>query len=396
MRLPIWFWTVGLGLVLALPAAGRAGPYTFTPIADNVDRTFFFTDGAPVISSDGRVFFTGAHAGLSAIFQGNGSSPATPYLAASSGLNEFNQLAVNSQGTVAFEAFRSSDGRRGIFTYDGSNLTTIAVIRDPSTNFFFVGSPQINNAGTVAFNASLNAQGTSRAVYTGNGGPLTQIATSNPPLSSFFFAPLPSINNDGLVAFNSSLDGGGSGIFTGTGGPLTQLYGTDGFLRTLNIPDLNDAGQVVFQAGTASGEGIFVGNVNGGPLTTVADTSQNFRFFFGGPGPSINNNGEVAFAAELRNGFGGIFTGADPVSDKVIMLGDELFGGHVVGFGWGRGLNDNGQITFRADVQAPTGIINEYIVRADPAPVPEPSTLTLFGLGVLGLANSAWRRKRAC
>jgi hypothetical protein len=383
-----------LALGLLPTAAGRAAAgYTYTRIA-GADEAFLFT-GAPVISADGTVFFAGSQGGVGgAIFAGNGGGPATPVLTNASGLSEFNQLAVNGHGTVAFEAFRASDGRRGIFTYDGTALTPIATTGGP---FASVAAPRINDAGTVTFRASFDPQGSRQAVYTGNGGPLTQVATSDPPRSSFSFAPLPAINASGLVAFNSSLSAGDWGIFTGTGGQLTQLYGSGGALLTLGTPDLNDAGQVVFLAGTQGGQAILVGD--GGPLTTVADTSQTFQDFLSGPGPSINNQGEVVFLADLTASLGGgtgIFTGPDPVADKVIAVGDDLFGGRVVGLGLGRGLNDSGQITFIARVQQGSSI-SEYVVRADPlvAPVPAPPGLVLAGLGALSLLGYGWRRRRS-
>src|SRR5690348_10179558 len=40
---------------------------------------------------------------------------------------------------------------------------------------------------------------------------------------------------------------------------------------------INEAGEVTFGADLSTGSGIFVGR--GGPITTVADTSDDFRFF---------------------------------------------------------------------------------------------------------------------
>ena len=108
--------------------------------------------------------------------------------------------------------------------------------------------------------------------------------------------------------------------------------------------------------------------------------------------PSINNTGAVAFLAELRNGGEGIFTGPDAVANKVIAIGDPLFGSAVTALRFGgQGLNDAGQITFWATLADN----REVIVRADPLAVPEPSTLRLLGLSSLGLLGWCWARRKS-
>jgi hypothetical protein len=71
-----------------------------------------------------------------------------------------------------------------------------------------------------------------------------------------------------------------------------------------------------------------------------------------------------------------------PVPDKVIAIGDPLFGSTVTGFLLDpEGLNDAGQVAFLA--QLADGRI--AIARADPTEVPEPMPLSLRLLGVAGL-----------
>ena len=81
---------------------------------------------------------------------------------------------------------------------------------------------------------------------------------------------------------------------------------------------------------------------------------------------SFNKKGTVAFWALLDNGIRGIFTGPDPVADKVIATGDLLFGLPVtdVNFPQGIGLNNRGQVAFIAELNDGT----EGVYRADPAP----------------------------
>jgi hypothetical protein len=140
----------------------------------------------------------------------------------------------------------------------------------------------------------------------------------------------------------------------------------------------------------AGGQGLFtdtgmVPNV----ITTIADTSGPFSNF--ASTYSINAGGAVAFFATLDTGREGIFTGPDPVANKVIETGDPLFGDTVVILDiFTEGLNDAGQVAFFFELEDGT----RGMARADPEPqqvVPEPSTLTLLGIGLGALALAVRR-----
>jgi hypothetical protein len=64
--------------------------------------------------------------------------------------------------------------------------------------------------------------------------------------------------------------------------------------------------------------------------------------------PSINAAGTVACKGSLPSGPWAVLAGTAPVVDKVIAVGDSLFGSTVIGLGepGNNGLNNNGQIVF--------------------------------------------------
>jgi probable HAF family extracellular repeat protein len=56
------------------------------------------------------------------------------------------------------------------------------------------------------------------------------------------------------------------------------------------------------------------------------------------------------------------------------------------------GINDSGQIC--GNGTNPSGQIDAFLLT--PTPIPEPSTLFLFGIGALSLMAYAWRRRLLC
>jgi hypothetical protein len=79
-------------------------------------------------------------------------------------------------------------------------------------------------------------------------------------------------------------------------------------------------------------------------LTLVADTTDGFTAF---GEVAIDNAGGVAFEAILPNGDHGIFTGPDPVADKIVETGDILGGERVIDVQLGN-LNNACQLSLLA------------------------------------------------
>jgi hypothetical protein len=356
-------WLAAIVLFLSMAWRGSAEPisYTFTAIAANISS---IENSGPALNNLGTVAFTtsadprsegGVFAGnggpLTTIFSANGFSSSSP--------------SINDAGMVAFYNFLQG----GVFVGSGGPLTTI----DTSVPFIIYAGPSINNEGTVATYHVF--EGSQAAIFTGNGRPLTTIADSQGQFRDLFNPP--TMNDAGTVAFAADLRSGGDGIFTGNGGPLTRIVDTSGPFSIVVGPSINNAGAVAFYA-SGGGGGIFV--ADGTTTRTIADTAGPFSGFE--TDVSMNDLRTVAFLGRLRTGGEGLFTGPDPAADKVIAVGDALFGSGVTRILFGpEGLNDAGQVAFLAGLSDGRFVI----ARADPVVVPEPSALLLCFVGTAGL-----------
>jgi hypothetical protein len=255
---------------------------------------------------------------------------------------------------------------------EGRKLTTIATTADQFNFFGFDTS--INNNGEVAFKAELDEEfGFDEGLFSGTGGKsgvTTHYLTSTSQFDGSDSRP--SINNVGDIAFAESIDFD-SGIFVGREGTFQTIAAPDPDVF-VQEPVLNDAGTAAFQRSfTDEATQEFVEQIvtgNGGPLTVVADTRDEFAFFGFRP-PSINNDGDVAFHATLDDGTSAIFVGSDPVADRVISTGDALDGSTVQNITFcEEGLSDSGELAFVAQLEAPDSPdgFRMAVFRATPVP----------------------------
>jgi hypothetical protein len=106
-------------------------------------------------------------------------------------------------------------------------------------------------------------------------------------------------------------------------------------------------------------------------VTTVADSTGAYSSF---GEPSLNDLGKIVFTANLDefapNGFQvqGVFTGSNPVTDKVLQTGDT-YGGVPVSsvFTCSESLNNLGQIVMTVQSENPdTFEVRTFIVKATP------------------------------
>jgi hypothetical protein len=232
---------------------------------------------------------------------------------------------------------------QGIHVGTGGPTTEIVEDDDPEVlGLWTHPSINANSDGLVAFHADLG--GAREAIMGGSGGVPTIIVDNDGALASLGD---PTVNNAGHIAVTATLDVYSTeAVIRSPGGSYTLIADSDGPLASFsNRPGITNSGQVVFRALYDDGwtAGIFTGD--GNTLTLVADTTGGT--YSDVQSPSINDSGAVAFSAVENMYNPGIFTGPNPVTDKVIMRGDMLFGSPVSAVSMGvASLNDNGQIAF--------------------------------------------------
>jgi hypothetical protein len=255
--------------------------------------------------------------------------------------------SINDAGTVAFAGSQTivSNGiiqyiEPIIFTVDARTITRVAQGRDLDN------SVSINDYGHVAFSRLSGANG---GVYVSQGGREIRISKQAAPFAQ------PVINNHGTVAF-FAYSKQGTAIVTGNGGPLTTIARdrTDAFpaflVEQTGTLAFNDQGTVAFITHLGNGNTGVV-KARDGAFSTIAETNGAYVRL---SKVALNNKGEVAFQADIpgptpNRALTGIFTGPDPIADKVLAVGDLLFSSTVTELSlWRDGLNDAGQIAFLA------------------------------------------------
>jgi len=328
------------------------------------DSTQGFSDLSqfPAINNEGSVAFVATQGAEQKIFKWERRDPKT---LASTGNSPFtfftDDVAINDAGTVAFRATLSTGQRAaGIFTSDGLVTKTIVNSTDQGFPGFGIGTPSINASGTVAFQA-FRSGFRSNVIFTGNGGSITPVLDTL--TSDFETFGAVAINASGTIVFEGVQKDRSSGIFLikpkrdgdGTNGAATASV--IDVVDSNNHPDffqfgdpvINNRGVVAdFGAGGTTLE-VFSGNGRG--ITARNNPANNP--FIDIEHPSLNNHGAIAFSALKANGDQGIFAELTGNASLVPVLqtGDPLFGSTVAAVSVGRfAFNDHLQLAFEYEL----------------------------------------------
>lgn len=323
----------------------------------------------------------------------------------------FNLPAISDAGLVVFEGrlydtSQNASNSNGIFSANINQAMRIvrgndrvpfpdATIENPSIN------PALNTSGQTVFRDDLdfdsgpNLSGIFRSDGTPGGTVAVAMEGDFAPGGGQFGVlgvsisnPRPNtVNEAGQTAFAVDLFGAGvdptndGGVYRGDGTILTKIarlgesVPNGGTLTGLSHPQISNTGEVGFLGGLGGGGGWdLVLKGDGSSLTEVARVGQVFpdgteiTDFHPADGVPINNNGYVAFRANLENGldnFEGVFLGNGSTLTTIAVSGQPLSDGTSLRrFDRHVAVNDSEQVAFEADITA-TGSIETGLFRSD-------------------------------
>lgn len=300
---------------------GRSARWSLLPIATTGPRFGDFGPYAASVNAAGVVAFQATLVdGRTGVYVGDGGGPSAVVEAGARGLRAVtSHPAIDACGRVAF--FGETDRGEPALYFGGPDGVE-AVVRAPA-HVAAIGplGPTMNEAGSVAFRADT---GQGRAgVFHWRAGRVDRLAEAE---GGGGFEGLPVVNEAGAVVFRTRRADGGAAIHVWRDAAVTMAVETGPVFATLGrFPDVNTHGAIVFAGSlTGGGSGIYV--VSDGRLETIvasADGSVAFR------GALINDAGRVVYFGTPRGGALAIYGGPDPVDDRVVGLGDALFGSVV-------------------------------------------------------------------
>ena len=363
---------MSLALIGVVPGPAESGEgdssgakYTFTTVLDS-QRDGLTPTRCAAINTLGTVAVTVRDdaAGLTKIITKRGANDAPVVVADTRSVadfptlcdNGFNNLpsdpSINEKGEVAFQGnLRRLTGRadcdtpeqrqrrQGVFLGRGGPLTTIAhTINPPGGDFiseFLVADQSVNTFGKVAFVPELDEtfdQGSSWARGT---GPSTAVPR-RPPHAGRVRLQQPLVPRVAQRARPDRVRERPQRPARGRDLPLRARRhvphdrGQHRRFASVGDPSLNLLGRVAFTADRFDENSTQIFSVNtsrGGAVTTVAESSPGGYASF--REPSLNDLGAVVFTADVQPDpevfvtFQGVFTGRDPVADKVLQAGDS-------------------------------------------------------------------------
>lgn len=411
-----------LGLCCSLigTQAAQAASFSFTKIIENKNSFSGYYFGAGAMNDKGNVVVYGSDGGENkGIFLGDGQEVSTLFTQdmfpqfypdpnipdAPPAYYEIHPLLdINDKNTVLFSgSIHTQSGysrTQGLFVAENNTVTKLA---DLGMNGYreasYLEDFAINNQDDLMIKTYLSGDYISPR-YTVklyddiskiNEDPTVTIVGDydNYYRGGIVAIPSTDLNNKGSIAFSSiyrdlSVRDPETRLFLSSRNSLTSVTTNVDFYSNIAV---NDREQTVFVGSNNNfEEGIF--SFKDGILTNLVNDQGLFHSF---ELLDINNKGDIAFSATLEDTWkSGIFIGTDPVKDKVIAVGDSLFGSTVtyLSFLGNKGFNNKGQIAFIATLADGTNaVFRADPLSSSPKPVPEPtSILSLLALGLGSLS----------
>jgi hypothetical protein len=274
------------------------------------------------VTSAGLVAFQAAlRGGGTGVFVGDGANvEELPGRPAVSGVTSHPD--VNDAGSATYYAELES-GASGLVLVLRRGRS-VEIVADAGHGFSAIGpaGPTINEAGAVAFRAERPGGTTGVYLYEPTGEVRT-LAESGDAWAGFH--GLPVVTEDGAVVFRADLTDGRAGIYASARGELEAVVVTgDRFEALGRFPAVDARGTIVFAATETSGRDV-VATVDGDAVTIV-DEQGAFGSFRGAL--PLGADGVVLLATPLGGSLG-LFSGPDPVRDRIVAIGDPLLGSVV-------------------------------------------------------------------
>jgi len=275
---------------------------------------------------------------------------------------------MNNVGQVVGSAYNLfGNGATQAFLYSNGVLTDLSNIGQGR-----IAVAGINDSGQIVGGA-LGTDGYDRP-FLYSGGKMTDLGTLGGSNGRGYAT---AINASGQVIGYWTLNIDTSHPFLYSGGKMTDLGTLGG--RYSTPADINDAGQIVGSSTIKSSERhshAFL--YDGGKMTDLGTLGGASSV-----GRGINDGGQVVGWSDGR---AFLYEGGKMTDLNKLIPANS---------GWvlesATGINNKGQIAGWGT--NPKGEQHAFLLT--PVEVPEPGSLTLVGLGALGLAGYAWRRRRS-
>lgn len=293
----------------------------WTVIATTGDRFDDFAPFVPSVDDTGCVCFQAAlRTGGSGVFVGDGTE--LDEVAAPPAIGTVTSHPdLNSAGTIAFYG-TDADGVGAVFVHDGSGRKAVASV---GVGYAAIGplGPTMNEHGAVAWRADPSEE--VNAVLLWDGASISSIADTSAEWSAF--QGLPVVAEDGGVIFRGDRRDGSEAIVVVQDGIEAVVAETgEQFASLARFPCSGAAGAVAFAATLVSGGGVVV--VARGGEREVVDQTGAYESFRG----VVLAGDTVVRIATPRGEDLGLFSGPDPVRDRILAMHDPLLGSTVADF----------------------------------------------------------------
>jgi hypothetical protein len=374
---------VGLLAVIALAPSASAVSYSFSNIADTTTNGFTSFAG-PSLNINGNLAFVGNTATHKGVYIGNGGGLTLLTRSDTSVYATYGGPSMNNDGRVSFHANRDGFLSDAIVIYSSTGLTELATgtitgstpgafaaFDSTMTSISSGGTSGGQVAGRVVFMAQTQDTNPRVGLHRGVNMIVVDSTAGNGSFSNYGSWQ---ITGAGTTVFTATKNGV-AGVFTATQGlgsvGTIAAVGGGGSFTGFTTASINAGGKVAFGASVTGANNIYLKTPSSSPTIFATNTGSYASF----SGPVINNVGSIAFYATLDNGTFGIYSGPNPVTDKIIEKGASLFGSTVTGLS-APSFNDNGQLAFQ--VTLANG--NVALVRASPVVAPVSLHSTNIGL----------------